>query len=222
MTFMTRLSAGCTFAALLYGHVMAQGIYTCVDAKGRKITSDRPIAECMDRVQKEITPTGTVKRVLMPPPTAQQQVILEEKEKQDVEERHKVAKEKLRDRALLKRYPDATSHDKERATALERVIEDIKTATKRLEDLTVQRKGITTEVEFYKNSSGKAPPALKRQLDEADGNMAAQKRLLADHEAEKKRITERFDTEAGKLKPQWDAAGASPAVAAAPNSPKKP
>ena len=103
---------------LLYGQVVAQGIYTCVDAKGRKITSDRPIAECMDRVQKEITPTGTVKRVLMPLPTAQEQAILEEKEKQDVEERQKVAKEKLRDRALLKRYPDGTSHDKERAAAL--------------------------------------------------------------------------------------------------------
>ena len=221
MTFITRLSVGCSFAMLLYGQVVAQGIYTCVDAKGRKITSDRPIAECMDRVQKEITPTGTVKRVLMPLPSAQEQAVLEEKEKQDVEDRDKATKEKLRDRALLKRYPDVTSHNKERAAALERVNEDIKTATKRTEDLAVQRKGITTELEFYKNSPGKAPPALKRQLDEADGNMAAQKRLLAEQEAEKKRITQRYDTETAKLKPQWDVAGASSA-AAAPNSAKKP
>jgi hypothetical protein len=212
MTFVTRLVVGGSFAMLLYNHVVAQSIYTCVDAKGRKITSDRPIAECMDRVQKEMTPTGTVKRVLMPLPTAQEQAILEEKEKHDIEERHKVAKEKLRDRALLKRYPDGTSHDKERAAALERVNEDIKTATKRSEDLTVQRKGITTELEIYKNSPGKTPPALKRQLDEADGNMAAQKRVLAEQEAEKKRITQRFDTEAAKLKPQWDVAGASSAA----------
>ena len=221
MTFITRLSVGCSFAMLLYGQVVAHGIFTCVDAKGRKITSDRPIAECMDRVQKEITPTGTVKRVLMPPPTAQEQAILEEKEKHDIEERHKVAKEKLRDRALLKRYPDGTSHDKERAGALEWVIEDIKTATKRSEDLTVQRKGITTELELYKNSPGKAPAALNRRLDETDGNIAAQKRLIADQEAEKKRITQRFDTEAAKLKPQWDMAGVSSA-SAAPNSAKKP
>ena len=206
---------------LLYGQVVAHGIYTCVDAKGRKITSDRPIAECMDRVQKEITPTGTVKRVLMPLPSAQEQAALEEKEKQDLEERQKVAKEKLRDRALLKRYPDGTSHDKERAGALERVIEDIKTASKRSEDLAVQRKGITTELEFYKNSPGKTPPALKRQLDEADGNMVAQKRLLAEQEAEKKRITERFDTEMAKLKVLWDVAGAT-SVAVVPNSVKKP
>ena len=222
MMFMTRLAAGSTFAVLLYGHVMAQGIYTCVDAKGRKITSDRPIAECMDRAQKEISPTGTVKRVLVPPPTAQEQANLEEKEKHDVEERHKVAKEKLRNRVLFKRYPDGTSHDKERATALERVNEDIKTATKRAEDLTVQRKGITTELEFYKNSPGKMPSTLKSRLDETDANIAIQKRLLAELEAEKKRITQRFDIEAATLKPQWDLAGVPSAVAAAPNSPKKP
>ena len=220
MTFVARLVVGCSFAMLLYGQVVAQGIYTCVDAKGRKITSDRPIAECMDRVQKEITPTGTVKRVLMPLPSAQEQAALEEKEKQDLEERQKVAKEKLRDRALLKRYPDGTSHNKERAVALERVNEDIKTATQRSEDLTVRRKGITTELELYKNSPGKAPPALKRQLDEADANMATQKRLLADQEAEKKRITERFDAEAAKLKVLWDVAGATSA-AVVPSSAKK-
>lgn len=222
MMFMTRLAAGSTFAVLLYGHVMAQGIYTCVDAKGRKITSDRPIAECMDRAQKEISPTGTVKRVLVPPPTAQEQANLEEKEKHDVEERHKVAKEKLRNRVLFKRYPDGTSHDKERATALERVNEDIKTATKRAEDLTVQRKGITTELEFYKNSPGKIPSTIKSRLDETDANIAIQKRLLAEQEAEKKRITQRFDIEAANLKPQWDLAGVPSAVVAAPNSLKKP
>ena len=221
MTFITRLSLGCSFAMLLYNQVVAQGIYTCVDAKGRKITSDRPIAECMDRVQKEITPTGTVKRVLAPPLNPQEQAALEEKEKNNADERSKAAKEKLRDRALLKRYPDRASHDKERAAALERVNEDIKTATQRSENLNVQRKGITTQLELYKNSPGKAPHALKRQLDDADGYIAAQKRLLADQETEKKRITERFDAEAAKLKPQWDMAGVSSA-GAAPNGPKKP
>ena len=93
--FMTRLSAVCTFAVLLHSHVLAQGIYTCVDAKGRKITSDRPIAECMDRAQQEISPTGTVRRVLLPPPTKQERAALEEKEKKDTEDRIKVAAEKL-------------------------------------------------------------------------------------------------------------------------------
>ena len=46
------------------GHAWAQaGIYTCVDAKGRRLTSDRPIVECLDREQKELTPNGNVKRI---------------------------------------------------------------------------------------------------------------------------------------------------------------
>ena len=31
---------------------LVQGIYTCTDAKGRKLTSDRPIPECHDREQR--------------------------------------------------------------------------------------------------------------------------------------------------------------------------
>jgi hypothetical protein len=54
---------------LMSGSVMARSIYSCVDDKGRKLTSDRPIAECMDRVQNELNPSGTVKRVLEPQPT---------------------------------------------------------------------------------------------------------------------------------------------------------
>ena len=218
---MTRLAVGCSFAVLLCGHVMAQGIYTCVDAKGRKITSDRPIAECMDRAQKEITPAGTVKRVLVPPPNAQERAALEEKEKQDADERIKAAEEKRHVRALLKRYPDRASHDKNRFAVLELVNDAIKTATKRSQELDAQRKVITTELDFYKSSPGMVPPALKRRLDETDGNMTATKRLLLEKEAEKKRITERLDLEAAKLKPQWDAAAAA-AAALPPGSVKKP
>ncbi|MGB4116859.1 MAG: DUF4124 domain-containing protein [Polaromonas sp.] len=220
MMFKTRWAMGCSFALLMCGQVMAQGIYTCVDGKGRKITSDRPIAECMDRAQKEISPAGTVKRVLAPPPTAQEKAALEEKDKAEVDARSRAAEEKLRDRALMTRYPDRASHDKERAIALELVNDTLKTATKRSEDLAAQRKGITTELEFYKSSPGKAPPALKRRLDETDGNIAAQKRLLAEQEAEKKRITQRFDAEVVKLKPQWDVARPSSA-AVAPGGVKK-
>lgn len=221
MIFKTRLASGCSFAVLLCGQVMAQGIYTCVDGKGRKITSDRPIAECMDRAQKEISPAGTVKRVLAPPPTAQERAALEEKEKLEADERSKAAEQKLRDRALLKRYPDRASHDKERTAALELVNDAINAALKRSEDLAGQRKGISAELDFYKSSPGKAPPALKRRLDETDGNMAAQKRLLAEKEAEKKRTTERFDTEAAKLKPHWGVVEA-PVAAGPATGAKKP
>ena len=223
-----RLGVGSGFALLLcglLGSAAAQGIYTCVDDKGRKLTSDRPIPECMDRAQKELNPSGTVRRVLAPPPTAQDRAALEEKEKEkekaDAEERTKKLEEKRRDRALMSRYPDRASHDKQRVAALELVNDVIQTATKRVQELTDQRKAIGTELDFYKSSPGKLPPAIKRRLDETEANLVTQKRLISDQEAEKKRITERFDAEAIKLKPQWGAAEAS-ASAGPANSVKKP
>lgn len=221
MTLTTRWAVGCSCALLMCGQVMAQGIYTCVDGKGRKITSDRPIAECMDRAQKEISPSGTVKRVLAPPPTAQEKAALEEKEKVEADARLRAAEEKLNDRNLLRRYPHRDRHDKDRATALDKINEAIAAASKRTEDLAALRKGIVTELDFYKSTPGKVPPALKRRMDETDSSLATHRRQLAEREAEKATITQRFDAEAAKLKPQWEVAGPSSA-AVATGSVKKP
>lgn len=206
MIFNTRLSVVCCSACLLgglLGNAVAQGIYTCVDDKGRKLTSDRPIAECMDRPQKELNPSGTVRRVLSPPPLPKTPAALLAEEKAESEARMQQAEENRRDRALRIRYPDRASHDKERASAIERVNFVIDAATKRAQELTEQRNAIGIELDYYKNSPGKVPPAIKRRLDEADVNIAGQKRLIADKEAEKKRITERFDAEFAKLKSRW-------------------
>ena len=223
MMFKTRQAVGFGFAVLLcgsLGNAAAQGIYTCVDDKGRKLTSDRPIAECLDRAQRELNPSGTVRRVLTPPPAAKSRAVLEAEEKAEAEARIQQAEEKRRDRALMLRYPHRASHDKARAAANQRANDIIEAATKRLQELTDQRKAIDTELDFYKNSPGKVPSTLKRRLDETDANMASQKRLIADQEAEKKRIPERFDAEMAILKPQWSALQ-MPATAGPANSAKK-
>ena len=49
-------------AFLLGGAAAAQDIYSCVDAKGRTLTADRPIAECTDRTQRTLSPSGIVTR----------------------------------------------------------------------------------------------------------------------------------------------------------------
>ena len=154
---------------LMSGSAMAQAIYSCVDEKGRKLTSDRPIAECMDRAQKELNPSGTVKRVLAPPPTAKDRAALEEKEKQDAEARLHQIEDKRRARALMTRYPDRASHDKDRAVALEKATSVSAAASKRSQELAEQRKSIVSEVEFYKTSPRQsaarleAPPGRDRR-----------------------------------------------------------
>jgi Domain of unknown function (DUF4124) len=190
-------------------------IYTCVDAKGRKLTSDRPIAECADREQKELNSSGTVKRTVKPVMTAEEQRIFDDKEKQEMEERLRLNEEKRKDRALLTRYPNRPSHDKERSEALAQVDDVMKAATKRIGELALQRKEIDTELEFYKKNPAKIPQSLKRQIEDNDASVAVQKRFIADQESEKKRTNARFDDELVRLKTLW-LLTASPAATPAP------
>ena len=195
-------------AMLLCSGVMAQGIYTCIDSKGRKITADRQIAECSDRVQHEVSPGGVVKRVLGPTLTDHELAAEEEKSKLQNTARLRELEEKRRSRALLLRYPNMAAHDKERALALAQTDETLEVAHARIKELATQRAGINTDFEFYQKDPSKAPAALVRRRDENDGNMAEQKRYMAEQTLEKQRVNARFDSELVKLKQLWAAASA--------------
>jgi Domain of unknown function (DUF4124) len=210
--FSKSVISAATLTFLLSGGAMGQSIYSCVDGQGRKITSDRQIAECTDRTQRELSSTGTVKRVIGPTLTAKERAALEEKEKADAEAKALAAEEKRRDRALLLRYPNRQVHDKERLLAISQVDEVIKAATKRQQELAEQRSQINAELEFYKKDPGKATPRLKRRVEENDSSVAVQKRFVADQELEKRRVNLRFDEELVKLKQLW-AMNAPPAAA---------
>lgn len=213
MLLRTLFTVICVSLMCLAVPVAAQNIYTCVDGKGRKITADRPIIECIDRTQQELGPTGLVKRQVGPSLTVQERTALEEKEKAAAEVRAREAEEKRRDRALLLRYPRREVHDQERVTALAQIDEVIKAASKRTVELAAQRKSINSELEFYAKDPAKAPPALKRRIEENDNSALVQKKFILDQEQEKKRVNQRFDEELVKLKQLWAVAGA-PAIAA--------
>jgi len=197
------------------GNASAQNIYTCVDGKGRKITADRPIAECMDRTQQELNRTGTVRRQVGPSLTAEERAVQEEKDKAAAEVRAREAEEKRRDRALLLRYPTRAVHDQERVAAIAQIDEVIKASNKRTLELAEQRKSIQAEFEFYAKDPAKAPQALKRKVEENDNSSAVQKRFIAEQEQEKKRVNARFDEELVKLKQLWAMRESPPAAAAA-------
>ena len=200
--------SGFALAALLASNAMAQGIYTCVDAKGRKITSDRPIPDCMDRTQQEISPQGTVKRVIGPTLTAQERAVQDDKDKAALELRLQAQEEKRRDKSILARFPNLAAHDKERGQVLEQIDEVIKSAAKRTVELAEQRVAINADYEFYKKDPSKAPGALKRRLEENDSNIAVQQRFIVEQDAGKRRVNQRFDEELVKLRALWAMANA--------------
>lgn len=195
--------AAAAVALIVCGAAAAQGIYTCTDSKGRRITADRPIAECNDRVQRELSNTGTVKREIGPSLTAQERAAQEEQEKAAREIAARETENKRRDRALLLRYPTRTVHDQERTTALAQIEEVIKAANKRTGELAEQRTAINSDLEFYTKDPAKAPVALKRRVEENDKSVAVQKIFIAEQDQEKKRVNLRFDEELVKLKQLW-------------------
>jgi Domain of unknown function (DUF4124) len=215
----------CVALGSLCASTSAQGIYTCVDAKGRRLTADRPIPECNDRTQRELNSTGTIKREIGPSLTAQERAAKDEKDRQARDAAEREVENKRRDRALLLRYPSRPVHDQERTTALAQIEEVIKAANKRTSELAEQRVVINSELEFYIKDPGKAPYALKRRVEENDKSVAVQKSFIAEQDQEKKRVNLRFDEELVKLKQLWTlsalAAGA-PVAAVTPTVAKTP
>lgn len=190
-------------AFLLGGAAAAQDIYSCVDAKGRTLTADRPIAECTDRTQRALSPSGMVKRQIGPSLTAHEQAAQDEKDRRAAELRAREAEDRRRDKALLLRYPTPEVHDRERAAALLQIDEVIKASSKRRGELAAQRKSLGGELEFYVKDPSRAPASLKRRLEENEGSVAVQQRFIADQEQEKKRVNQRFDEELAKLRQLW-------------------
>ena len=83
----------CAFGLLLSGllaSAAAQSIYSCTDARGNKLTSDRPIAECLDREQKELNPSGSVRRSVAPSLTAVERERIEAQQRKEAEEKARV------------------------------------------------------------------------------------------------------------------------------------
>lgn len=198
----------------------AGGIYTCVDRNGRRLTADRPIPECLDREQRELSPSGTVRRQIGPSLSENDRAVQEAQRRKEAEDRARVLEERRRERALTARYPDKAAHDVERAAAIQLVDDVTATAEKRIAELKQQRKGFDTEMEFYKRDPNKAPMTLRRKIAENEDSIAEQQRFLAGQDQEKRRVHQRFDLELAQLRKLWDAqrlpAAPTAAASAAP------
>lgn len=213
--------AGAAFACLVGGAGAAQ-IYTCVDASGKRHTSDRPIAICNDREQKELNPDGSVRRRVPPTPTADERAEIEARQQQEALERANRVEAMRRDRNLLARFPNEAAHRKARESALEDTRKSLKVSEARLAALEKERKPLLDEAEFY---VGKPLPAkLKLQLDGNEAATEAQRALILNQESELVRINENYDAELERLKKLWSGAqpgslGVLPRAAAPAASP---
>ena len=190
-------------------------IFSCTDANGKRLTSDRPIPECVAREQWVLNADGSLRQVLPPTLTAAERAEAEARQVEAAAER--VAKQDTirRDRSLMARYPNEAAHRRARDAALETVRSSMRISESRIKTLTVERKPLEEETQFY---AGKQVPAkLKSQIDANDAALAAQRSLMQDQQAEVGRIDGLFDMELARLKKLW--AGAPPGSLDTPSAP---
>jgi hypothetical protein len=200
-------------AGSLAPHLLAQAqpasaaaIYTCVDDRGRRLTADRPIAECTSKEQRVLNKDGSLKTVYPPILTAEERAEKEARERRTSEARAALNDAVRRDRNLLARYPNEMAHRKAREAALETMRAAIKARESRLAELSVEREPLIAEAEFYKGRP--LPLKLRGQIEANDAAAQAQRESAASQEAEVERVTGLYDAELARLKQLW--AGAAP------------
>ncbi len=196
----------CAVACWYIGSAMAQGVYTCTDAKGRRITADRPIPDCLDREQRVLNKDGSQRQTLPPRMNAEERALAEERQR--LQEQAVAAQKDAvrRDRNLMLRFPDEPAHDKARNSALDDLQRGIVASERRLQDLQDERKPLLAETEFYKGK--RLPHKLKTKLEANDAQQQAQRDIIQNQRAEMVRINALYDVELARLKRLWG--GAAP------------
>ena len=207
------LLAACVLAAAVAmpGPAAAQAvksgaIYSCIDANGKRLTSDRPIPECTSRDQRLLNSDGSVKQVLPPSMTADERAAYEARQQEEALARTQQREAMRRDRNLLQRFPNAAAHHKAREASLDDTRKSLSISESRLEALEKERKPLMDEQEFYIGKQ--LPLKLRQAIDANDAATEAQRNLIQNQKAEQVRVNKIYDDELERLRRLW--AGAQP------------
>ena len=191
-------------------------IYSCTDASGKKLTSDHPIAECLNREQRLLNADGSLRKVVPPTPTSDERAEAEAAERRAAAERAAQLDAVRRDRNLMIRFPNEAAHRHAREAALDDVRKAVRTSEERLKLLAAERKPLLDEAEFYADRP--LPAKLRQALDANDAAVEAQRTLVLNQQSEIVRINNLFDVELERLKRLWGGTppGSMGVLAAAP------
>jgi hypothetical protein len=166
-------------------------IYTCKDASGKTITSDRPLPECQGREGRVLSGQGaTVQKI--DAPLTPEQIAAREAEQQKKREEEERRREQLRkDKALLNTYSSLDDIESKRQRALAQIEREMRESERRVSLLERQASENRAEAEFYKKKA--LPPELKRRVDENEAALKAEKGLHGSKKGEVGHVNVKFD-----------------------------
>ena len=208
-------ASGVVTVAVAQVSASAPGIYSCTDANGKRLTSDRPIAECLDREQRLLNRDGSLRTVLPARMSAQERA-QQEAHKREWAQAEAAKKDAIRrDRNLLMRYPNASAHSKARQAAMDDLLAGIRQSERRVQELRNERKPLDAEAEFYQGK--RLPNMLRSQIEANDAQQQAQLDIIHQQRAEMARLNAIYDAELSRLQQMWS--GSAPGALATPATP---
>lgn len=196
------LAAG-TLAAAAHAQV-----YRCVDAQGRRLTSDRPIPECMDRVQQVVHASGVV-RTVAPSLSESEAASQQELKRQAVLDQAAQRETARKDRALRARYPSPASFEQQRMASV-RPLQDRVLFAQQILKSALDRH----QLALSRHSGPATAPSA--ELEFTSQQVRYQQSMLRMYEEELRTVTAQFDQHLVRLRVLWaeDAATAAAAAAA--------
>ena len=207
---------GCLAIAPALAQTAAQ-IYSCEDAQGRTISSDRPIQDCARREMRVLNRDGSLREVIPPPMSREQR---KQAERAELERRDALARSRARqarDRSLLITFEDEQSLETMRRRQLAEIDAEIRLATSRILQLDKELKAAQGDASRQqKERAGRPLPFIFQQrITDAANAILAEDSLIRDRQHERERLNERFDADAARLRellghPQTETASSPP------------
>lgn len=208
MRYVSKALAAAVAAGTLAAAAQAQ-VYRCVDAQGRRITADRPIPECVDRVQQVVHASGVVRTV--DPSLSEAQMASQREFQRQAALEQAAQKEAARtNRALRARYPTAASFEQQRMATLGPLQERVAFA-RRMHDELAGRHQAALIAHTGKGAKAGAPST---ELEFTTQQLRYQQSMLKNYEEELRALTAQFDQHLVRLRVLWAEDAATAAAAA--------
>jgi hypothetical protein len=177
-------------------------IYSCTDADGRVISSDRPIPACARRPMRELNADGSLRRIIAPPMSKEEQRERSalDKQREDAAWARKV--QQSRDRNLLLTFEDERSLESMRRRGLADIDHEIRLATQRILSLDKDLKHAQEAATSWQadNPHKQLPFHFQQRITDAANAILAEDALIADRHTERERVNSRFDADARRLR----------------------
>jgi len=157
-------------------------VFCCMD-NGHQVCGDVLPMQCFGKSYREMSPQGTVRRVVEAPLTPEQLARRDAEERARKTELARQRAELRRNQSLLETYSSVADIEARRDRAVEGVDQDLKRAEARHTQLQKKRESLSREAEFYQKRP--MPIPLAAALRESDSELAAQASVI---EAKKREI----------------------------------